>query len=165
MIRLATREDASGIAEIHVASWRVAYRDILPAELLLGLDVKDRQRLWSDLCSRSDVSVFVAEDEGLVSGFCHVCRCRDTDLADSAEITCLYISPGWERRGIGRQLMLAALAYASRGGFPRASLWVLRENLAARLFYEALGFRPDDTVKTETFSGCTLHEMRYIKNR
>ena len=42
VIREATPDDARAIAEVHVASWRWAYRGDLPAEFLDGLSVDDR---------------------------------------------------------------------------------------------------------------------------
>ncbi|MES2738318.1 MAG: GNAT family N-acetyltransferase [Verrucomicrobiota bacterium] len=166
MIRLATLEDARRIAEIQVASWQVAYRGILPDEYLDQINVEQREAVWRGCCGKEGDVLWVGMRDEVVAGFCHVRASRDAD-ADSAcaEVTSIYLDPAKWRRGLGRELMGAALTSARERGFERISLWVLRENLAARLFYEALGFRPDDTVKTETFSGCTLHEMRYIKNR
>ena len=41
VIRDATPSDSRAIAEVHVASWRWAYRDDLPAEFLDGQSVDD----------------------------------------------------------------------------------------------------------------------------
>lgn len=162
VIRIATHEDAHRIAEIHVASWRAAYRELLPQESIEWITVESRESLWSDLCRREDGPVFIEEaEDGCVAGFCHVCCGRDADLANTAEITCIYVQPGQERHGVGRQLMLAAEEFARSNGYSGTCLWVLMENLPGRQFYEALGFRPDGKVKEEPFAGCTLHEMRY----
>ena len=40
-VRDATVDDARAIAEVHVASWRWAYRGQLPDDLLDGLSVDD----------------------------------------------------------------------------------------------------------------------------
>lgn len=164
MIRLATPEDVLSIAEIHVASWRSAYRDILPQELLESLTVKTRESLWLGLYGIDAAPVFVVENNNGIFGFCHVCRSRDRDLTDAAEITCIYVSPGKERQGLGRQLMGAAEDFAKVKGYSTISLWVLIENLQGRRFYEALGFHPDGGTKEEMFEGCSLREMRYVRS-
>jgi hypothetical protein len=46
MIRKATPEDARAIAEVHVKSWRAAYRDLLPQDFLQGLSVDRREQQW-----------------------------------------------------------------------------------------------------------------------
>lgn len=47
-LRDATPADAHGIATVIVQSWRAAYRGLLPDDVLAGLSVPDRERLWSD---------------------------------------------------------------------------------------------------------------------
>ncbi len=44
MIRPATFEDASRLAEIHIASWQAAYADLLPADFLDGLSEELEKR-------------------------------------------------------------------------------------------------------------------------
>ena len=48
-VRAATPDDARGIAEVHVAGWRWAYRGQMPDALLDSLSVEDRaekRRVW-----------------------------------------------------------------------------------------------------------------------
>jgi GNAT superfamily N-acetyltransferase len=47
----------------------------------------------------------------------------------------LYISPAWQRRGIGTALLTVA-----QGRFDRLSLWTFQRNKRARSFYENHGF-------------------------
>jgi hypothetical protein len=46
MIREATLEDARTIAEVHVKSWRAAYKQLLPQEFLQSLSVDRREQQW-----------------------------------------------------------------------------------------------------------------------
>jgi hypothetical protein len=48
LIRAAQIEDAKQIAEVHVASWRAAYRGILPDSMLDNLSVEKRTELWQE---------------------------------------------------------------------------------------------------------------------
>src|SRR5438309_5691153 len=45
-LREATRADARAIAEIHVAAWRAAYRDLMPQSYLDSLSVEERAPMW-----------------------------------------------------------------------------------------------------------------------
>ena len=47
-LRDATAADAHALATVHVASWRAAYRGLMPDEVLAGLSVPEREQLWSD---------------------------------------------------------------------------------------------------------------------
>lgn len=52
----------------------------------------------------------------------------------------LAVDPEHQRRGIGRQLMLAAEDWLRETGTPKLSLMVRAENEQAHAFYEALGY-------------------------
>lgn len=165
MIRLATPEDARRIAEIQVAAWQAAYGGMMPGEYLEGLRVEPREEVWRGACGLEGAPLWVrmleAEAELDVAGFCHVVPSRDEDGQGAAEVTSIYLRPDHWRRGLGRELLAAALAFAAEQGFARVTLWVLVENLAARQFYEALGFRPDGRLKQEKGPGFCFNEMRY----
>ena len=45
-VRDATVDDAHAIAEVHVASWRWAYRGQVPEAILDALSVEDREAMW-----------------------------------------------------------------------------------------------------------------------
>jgi len=51
-IRAARFEDAQQIAEVHVASWQVAYRGILSDSLLDSLSVEAWTEQWQERLSR-----------------------------------------------------------------------------------------------------------------
>src|SRR6185436_14490617 len=94
VIREATPDDARAIAEVHVASWRWAYRDDLPAEFLDGITVDDRERDWSGWLAPGDrtATVVAVGDDGVV-GFCSFGASRDDGAADgTAEILSIYLT-------------------------------------------------------------------------
>jgi GNAT superfamily N-acetyltransferase len=65
--------------------------------------------------------------------------------ADSVELEDLFVDPDWMRGGIGRALVLDALATAGARGATRIDLTA---NPHARGFYEKLGFVPDGVEST-----------------
>ena len=72
VIREATPDDARAIAEVHVASWRWAYRDDLPAEFLDGLSGgRPGARVGRVArAGRPGAGTLVAELDGGIVGFC-----------------------------------------------------------------------------------------------
>ena len=129
-----------------------------------GLDLAERTARWRGVLAESDWPVFVAEAGGRVAGFCHVRSTRDDDLDPGtvAEITTLYVEPASWRRGLGRELLVAATSEARRRGFAALVLWVLEANAGARRFYEALGLATDGRSKIDGRTG--LSEVRYRRS-
>lgn len=163
--RPAVASDADAIARVHVESWQEAYRDLLPSDFLAGLSVESRTARWvANLTEVTATRTRVALVDGEVCGFASVGPCRDPDLhgAGAWEVYALYLSPGVLGRGIGRDLMAAAL-----GDVPpeatTVTLWVLAGNVRARSFYEAAGFVADGRRQDIAIGGVTLTEVRYVQ--
>ena len=57
----------------------------------------------------------------------------------------LGVDPGYQGKGIGRELMLAGLACLKDRGLKVARLTVDSENMAANALYRSIGFRKSDT--------------------
>jgi ribosomal protein S18 acetylase RimI-like enzyme len=162
-IREANASDAHRIAQIHVASWRAAYRGQMPDVVLDNLDVEKRAAFWREHLSRQRIGTFLAEFEGKIIGFCDLIRSRDQDSDPQivAEIAAIYIDPDYWRRGTGRALCFRALEAARFQHFTEVTLWVLASNIAARNFYQAMRFHHDEATKSESFADRILHEVRY----
>ena len=60
-------------------------------------------------------------------------------LAADAEIFAIYLLDKAKRQGLGRKMMIAVFDHLAAQGFGSVGLWVLKENVPARRFYEALG--------------------------
>lgn len=103
----------------------------LPATVARMLDAPDA-RLW------------VWEgDDGEVAGFCAAQRrAAPPAAAERAriEITELAVAPGARRRGVGRALASAALAWAAAAGVARVEVRVAARNPAGQAFWRTLGF-------------------------
>lgn len=162
LIRLAKLTGAETIAEIHVTTWRAAYRGPIPDVVLDALSVSRRAAFSRELLSVSH-HIFVAEVGSVTAGSCSLIPSRDDDADKSivAEIAAIYVSPRHWRCGAGRQLCAAAFDAALRAGFSSVTLWVLSANSLAISFYESLHFQRDGEAKSElTPGGATLHELR-----
>jgi ribosomal protein S18 acetylase RimI-like enzyme len=62
------------------------------------------------------------------------------EVVDEMHLIDLLVVPSARRRGLGRALVSAVVAYAERGAFRVVLLEVRRDNEAARALYGALGF-------------------------
>jgi ribosomal protein S18 acetylase RimI-like enzyme len=164
-IRAAQPEDAGRIAEIHVRSWQHAYLGLIPQDYLDALDPAQRRGMWDRSLETADWSrggTLVIMAGGRLAGFAHVHEARDADAAPSVgEIWAIYLEPEAWGKGLGRELMAAALRALAEIGYDEATLWVLDSNVRARRFYEAAGFTPDGAVQDDDARGFRIHEVRY----
>ncbi|MBW3594282.1 MAG: GNAT family N-acetyltransferase [Actinobacteria bacterium] len=148
-IRAAAVEDARAIAEVHVASWKAAYADILDLDNLAHpLDVGEREQSWRDRIPRvgdEGFRTWVAELDGTVVGYAFTRPTEDDDLnpLEVAEVVALYLHPDHFGAGIGRALLERAVAGIRNQGFLQGTLWVLEGNTRAIHFYRREGWRPD----------------------
>lgn len=164
LIRNATAADASGIALVHIETWRVAYRGQMPDAVLDKLDVGRCTGFWQERLSQMRGAVFVAEQDRNIVGFCDLIpsRDKDVDCRAIAEIAAIYILPPHWRTGTGRALCESTLATARAQDYKAVTLWVLDSNAGAKQFYEAMGFRLDGAAKAEKASdGSELLEVRF----
>ena len=167
VIRDATGEDARAIAEVHVASWRWAYRDQLPQGLLDGLSVDDREAMWTAwfLGPEPRAAVLVAcEVDGRVVGFANAGPSRDEGSAgNTGELRAIYVLKEVQGTGVGTRLLDAAEERLRTARFDRATLWVLETNDLGRRFYEKAGWRWDGMVSEHQFECANRPIVRYVR--
>ncbi len=145
IIRDGNAEDIDGIAKVHVQGWRESYKDFMTPEALAGLSIDERKSMWRGILAEPDpqakLVVAVEPDDGIV-GFARggPIRNKGADLLGAdAEIFAIYLLDKAKRQGIGRRMMAAVFDHLAAQGFGSVGLWVLKENQAARRFYEILG--------------------------
>jgi len=160
-IRRALSADAGIVAHIHVESWNVAYRGIMPDEVIARTDLAYRTVFWQERIADRDWPVFLMEEHGKPVAFCQMIPTRDGDDDPKrvGHITSLHVLPHVRGSGHGHALMDHVLAEFRRRGFEAVTLWVLQENWNARRFYEKYGFALDGGTRTYAKTG--VPEVRY----
>jgi ribosomal protein S18 acetylase RimI-like enzyme len=144
-IREGRETDVEGIAKTHVQGWRESYKDFLTPEALAGLSVEERMQLWQRALAEPEprAKLLVAETaDGEIVGFIRGGPIWDKGadlLGTEAEIFAIYLLDKVKRQGIGRKLMAGVFDHLAAHGIRSVGLWVLKDNLSARRFYEALG--------------------------
>nr|WP_279306653.1 GNAT family N-acetyltransferase [Microvirga solisilvae] len=103
--------------------------------------------MWRGALAKPDPQaklVVAVQADGEIVGFARggPIRNKGADLlATDAEIFAIYLLDKAKRQGLGRRMMIAVFDHLAAQGFGSVGLWVLKENLAARRFYEMLGGR------------------------
>lgn len=163
MVRDAKPEDARTVAQIHIAAWRAAYRELMPADYLASLSVDEGADAWTRSITRGGPSrLAIAEVDGALAGFCSFGPTRDALPDDVAEIYAVNVAPERWRLGAGRALCEHALRQAAAREHRTMTLWVVKGNDAARQFYERLGYAPDGAERTNSqLVPIPFDEVRY----
>src|SRR5262245_45641181 len=103
LVRNALESDATPLAEMHIASWRAAYRGSVPDPVLANLSIEKRSSMWRDQIANRDRIVVCCEEAGKVVGGLIIGTARDEDVdrEKTAELMVMYVHPDHWRRGIG----------------------------------------------------------------
>ncbi|MGY3516008.1 N-acetyltransferase family protein [Micromonospora sp. PTRAS2] len=175
-VRPARPEDAGEIARIQLATWRVAYRRILPRHVLDNLDEEYLARRWSAAVQeppsgahRVLVAVEQAEQSYLV-GFAASGPADAESLApnEPAEalgsgvvaVTDLLVEPRWGRRGHGSRLLAASVDLWRSDGFDRAVAWAFDADAATRKFLTGAGWEPDGAARALDVDDMLVNQLR-----
>lgn len=90
---------------------------------------------WQDRCVGF---ILLDGDDACGTATCYLCP----SVTGRAYFTSAWIDPRYRRRGLGRQLVDAAIAWAKSHNADHLRLWVDDTNPSAVQFYQALGFVP-----------------------
>ena len=161
-IRRADQKDVRALSLILTASWKQAYQNILSAEELeTSADAEKYEKIFLSLTEKHSNRFYIAHCNDFPCGMLYSCPSRDAELKGFAEIVAIYILPEFWGQGLGQALMNKVLQEISPF-YAGVCLWVFKDNLRARRFYEKSGFSPDGREKTEKFSNQPV-SVRYRK--
>lgn len=161
IIRRAKSDDAQGIAEVHVDSWRSTYQGIIPDDFLDNLSVEQRTELWKINIAKEENYVVVAENNaGQIIGFADAWK-RDSNAVENvSDLTSIYLLENYQGKGIGKRLFQAQFAHFKKMGYEKIFVEVLEEN-KTRFFYEYYGAKLVQTVQIK-IGGKILNELIYV---
>jgi ribosomal protein S18 acetylase RimI-like enzyme len=162
LLHTAEPADAEAVAAVHVRSWKVAYRGLLPDEYLDRLRPQDRapHYTFGDRGPHRPLTT-VATEHGEICGFATTGPSRDADRVGSGELYALYVDPASWNLGVGRALMSDARERLANAGFADAYLWVLEGNTRAERFYRLAGWTPEGSRRPEEHWGVVVQETCY----
>ena len=140
LIREAKESDANGIAIVQVDTWRSTYRGIVPDDYINSLNYEKKEDYWRKFIALEENQfVLVAEtDEKQIVGFAAAGQNVDVEKHFTGELHTLYLLENWQRRGIGKLSLQAAVQSLLKRQITSMLVWVLGDN-PFRAFYESLG--------------------------
>ena len=140
MIRPARKNDADGIAHVHVESWRTTYNALLPADFLAGISKQTWKRNWQEVLSRrgTNTMTFVAEKDGEIIGFVNGGQERTENPHFVGELYSLYLMESFRRQGIGAALFQKVIELLRSVHLTAMKVWVLSDH-PYRPFYVRQG--------------------------
>lgn len=162
IFRPATTTDAVTIAELHAASWRIAYRGLLLDQYLDNDLSGERKAYWSKKVvslKEKEFIILATDDHDEALGF--VAVMDQPELGYSALVDNLHVRPDLKGQGIGKSLMQAAARQLLTSGRTSYYLWVLNGNDPACRFYESIGGIESDET-TVHFGGKDVRATRYV---
>ena len=162
-LRIANKNDAAGVAKVHIDTWKECYKGVVPDSYLDSFDYAERTKSWEKgLCDKSQLN-FVAEEIQEIIGWVTYGLNRDKRAANILEIYGIYVLPKYWGTDVGISLFNAAMNDLEAKTPKIVTLWVLEENIRARKFYQHNGFKLDGTTVEITIGGKKLTEVRYEK--
>lgn len=147
-LRIATAQDLEAICKLQCASWRHAYRGMVPERFLTqDLDAVLGAR-WAALPGPG-WTVLTAWASTRLVGFVAV----DPARGGGAYVDNLHVAPDAHRQGVGRALMAQAAMHHVAA--PKLWLTVIEANSPARGFYRRMG-GIEGPAMTESLYGHTV---------
>lgn len=154
MLRKATIQDVSRIAEIIVFGKRVAYRPIFNNDVVSFNELQVINLIEEYRANPILVDNMFVYDDGIIKGVIN--RVLKKDVVEICE---LYVEPFFKGNGIGKELIQQVILEARTSKKNKIFLWVIEDNLSARKFYENNGFIASG--KTCLIEGTTKLDMCY----
>ena len=122
----------------------------MPDEYLDSLKPEYRAAQWREALSGEPGQRrkrYVAERDGVLTGFILVGPADGDDSAEFGEVFAVNVHPHAWGSGVGTTLMDAGVGFLRQTGFERVVLWVHPDNQRARRFHERLGWSHDGVEK------------------
>lgn len=161
--RIATREDARRIAQLHALSWQQNYKGILTDEYLDHQVRDDRMQVWQKRLANENTQQYIllAFDEQVLCGF--ACSFLDKDPTWGALLDNLHVFGDWKGKGIGAELMKRSAKWVHETD-PASHfyLWVLEGNKGAIRFYKRMGGEIQDTLLDDLPGGSQANVLRFV---
>lgn len=134
-VRSATASDAPGILAIYapiVESSAISFELEPPGieELVDRMTMVMQDNPW-----------LVNEDEGVITGYAYATVFRSRAAYTHTRESSVYVHPGHQGKGVGKDLMLALLGELSARGTHRVVAGATLPNRGSAALHESLGFR------------------------
>lgn len=159
--RKAKPEDIRDISRIHALSWKTAYKGMVPQQFLDDLKEDHWIEPFTNAFHENRLSAQLVCDNEIPVGCISYGKSRDSGLSDWGEIVSFYLLPCYWGKGYAAPLLELAMADLGRS-YRSIFLWVLKDNLRARKFYENNNFYWNNDEFNFEIMGQQLIHVRYV---
>ena len=151
-IRKAEKGDAAFLAHIQTESWKAAFKGILEDEILDKCTEREPTiRMYKKLLDADKGNGYILEVDGRPHCIAWWDRSRTESMSEYAELICIHsLQSNW-RKGYGSKILNRVLYDMKKEEYDRGMLWVFRDNIRARKFYEANGLVTHGMIKPGTY--------------
>jgi len=158
-LRPLAPEDCDELGRVHMAIWRDAYADLMPADYLAGLSDERCADRWRERVAlppdAPQRTLVVVDSDGRLAGFGSAGPSRDEDAPSEWELYAVNLAPHARGTGVADRLVDELL------GDRDATLWVIEGNARARAFYTRRGFVDEGGRELHPPTGTP--EMRMVR--
>jgi GNAT superfamily N-acetyltransferase len=166
LIRTVDDFDLAAVGALHHRSRTAAYAGLVSGAALAAGSETAMGEWWTERWKweRDNHRMTVAVDEGRVVGFTYL---GPSETPGAVELSAIHVDPRRIGTGVGRALMidaLAGLAAIAEPGTDRALLWVLTANARARRFYERGGWAADGETREAPIGPDLVPQVRYARS-
>jgi GNAT superfamily N-acetyltransferase len=178
-VRPARPDEAGEIARIQLTTWRVAYRRLIPRQVLDELDPDWLAARWHEAITappspRHRVLIAIEQAESgnqpavqpvgfLASGPADEAALAPDEEplpADVVAVTDLLVEPRWGRRGHGSRLLSAGVDLWRQDGFRTAVAWAYDQDPATLAFLASSGWEPDGARRALDVDDLLVPQLR-----
>ena len=150
-VRPAGPLDAERVARVQLSTWRTAYAQLLPADVL-AVPEEQVAALWLRAVEvppspRHRLLVALERDELVGFAASAPAEDDDRDAGTTAELTALLVEPRWGRRGHGSRLLAATVDHWRGDGVTAAVAWAWERDPATRSLLTSSGWELDGTAR------------------
>lgn len=147
-IRKVKQGDADALAYIQTESWKAAFKGIIDAEMLEKCtNIVKVRAMYQRLLDENKGNGYILTFDDKPHCIAYWDSARDLELTGKAELICIHSLPDNWHKGFGSKMMDMVLEDIKKSGYSEVVLWVFRDNIRARAFYEAKGFVLNDVTK------------------
>ena len=164
-IRYVNKEDSDTIAMIYSKSFQQAFKGIIPDDFLKEKFAYERlkDRLYKELSEGNAISCIMYKDD-IPVGMLTFAKDDDKERDNSEiDIWRIYLLPEYWGQNLGTEFMDWAIEELKTNGYKKVALWVVKENVRARKFYEKVGFSHEGEIRI-IMPGREINEYRYVKH-
>jgi ribosomal protein S18 acetylase RimI-like enzyme len=163
LIRWADYQDWFQLGLVSSESYRETYAGIIPDTYLDAFSLEKRQIHYKRALLEDAKTIVILLVNSKAAGYLEFGNSKDTDLDNTyGEIYNIYTLKSYWGKGYGKKLITWGIDRLQEAGYSNVSLWVLKENINAKGFYEHLGFINDELERT-IIRGKELIQLRYSK--